>query len=1524
MATITYLAGANTTDMWLPSVSEAELLGLIDSQVLSYGYSPGPSSYTSGDFTFDVTWYVGESHPEFGVFYYYYFSGITFQNAISIELDANYTVIYQDSWFEVLRDVPGTFQATDIYVDTAWPLHDFSTGDTFVGNEYDNRIFSEQEFSSLRATNSHPGFPEHYVRGDDTILAGGGNDIISTGYGSDSVSGGSGFDFYEAFGHRSEQLFWWDWNNSGIPDGLSWVLPDDVGILINVSSTSLNLASILGQISAPDGADFNVLFPQLSVVSSLAAGSSIDSFQLSDETPDELESIEGVQGSNYDDLIVASNGNGETHPDWGTPGGLAYGQGGDDVMISSAGTLFMAGGQGSDLMIGREGNDVFNGDEDDDSIFGGAGGDALWGGHGVDYLDGQDDFDWFNTYNEGAGVRANLSVDSFDLNFVFSQTNYGDAVLLIPATISALIGERTIYDASSIYESAGTTDTIVNVEGVNGTPYGDVLIAYGASDYSAEGMGPGGLVYGENGDDLIVAGDGTSFASGGLGNDLIVTFGESRVYANGDENDDIMLGGQGEDHFQGGSGNDHLYGGAGSDDLYGDEDHDVIHGGAGADELVGGEGNDTMFGGAGGDLFTIERGSDSDHGNNHIYSGTTETDSSDLLGNNIVDYGSAAKSLFAIRWQAPASGPGFQITVTHESGGTDVLHFMDTVRFQNGAETFTQADIAAAGFLGHMAMALNGAFEAIGGVVPPEFGSEGFQRFFQWLSLAETVAELGAEWATQDDLESAIRRAFVVGAREAFDHVAGQTRDWVDENVLSHLPQSIRDEANTRMDEIQARLRQDTLEAADSIGAAYAQASQDLGEAIGEYLFDLYDSMNSSIEREYSDFLPNQTPTQDFQNNFNIDEIILDSQFAPPPPVTPLPSTPEQVTPTEEPETLYLLQLDSTVTGTLAALDGDTIYNFGTGDILNIEGESFSQNALTVTMGSAILDIDVDGDETPDATIRLSGDFTAATFVVSPSGNSTAIFMLPLQTGTIGDDSLEGTTGDDTIDGLAGNDSISGLSGNDNLVGGDGNDTLSGGVGADSLFGGDGDDLLRLGNGQESIDGGADNDTLEVDLTGATTDFSFLPFVNLATGQAGATDLIVPLDTIENVENVVFIGNFHVELTGDGGANYLQGGAGDDTIDGGAGDDTLFGGVGADSLFGGDGDDLLRLGNGQESIDGGAGNDTLEVDLTGATSFSFLPFINLATGQVGATDIVVPLDTVVNVENVVFIGNFHVELTGDGIGNYLQGGAGDDTIDGGAGDDTLMGDTGADQLTGGDGFDIISYAGATQRARVDFLNDVAGNGRAAAGDLFTELDPGRVVDVEGVIGTDFDDLLMTDLSNNSLDGGLGNDILRGRKGRDTMTGGDGNDELDGGKGRDRMEAGDGDDTMIGRRGLDNMRGGTGNDTLDGGTSNDILVGGRGNDVLIGGDDNDTIQGNQGDDVFVFADGHGVDIVLDFEATNDNEKLDFSGLSSISDIAAFGLAASQVGADVLIDTGGGKSILLLNVLESDLDAADVIF
>ncbi|MEX0282836.1 MAG: spondin domain-containing protein, partial [Arenibacterium sp.] len=62
----------------------------------------------------------------------------------------------------------------------------------------------------------------------------------------------------------------------------------------------------------------------------------------------------------------------------------------------------------------------------------------------------------------------------------------------------------------------------------------------------------------------------------------------------------------------------------------------------------------------------------------------------------------------------------------------------------------------------------------------------------------------------------------------------------------------------------------------------------------------------------------------------------------------------------------------------------------------------------------------------------------------------------------------------------------------------------------------------------------------------------------------------------------------------EGGNDVLSGGAGDDVIDGGRGNDLLRGQVGRDTLDGGDGADRLFGGRGQDTADGGAGNDRIE------------------------------------------------------------------------------------------------------------------------------------------------------------------------------------------------------------------------------------------------------------------------------------------------------------------------------------------
>lgn len=98
-----------------------------------------------------------------------------------------------------------------------------------------------------------------------------------------------------------------------------------------------------------------------------------------------------------------------------------------------------------------------------------------------------------------------------------------------------------------------------------------------------------------------------------------------------------------------------------------------------------------------------------------------------------------------------------------------------------------------------------------------------------------------------------------------------------------------------------------------------------------------------------------------------------------------------------------------------------------------------------------------------------------------------------------------------------------------------------------------------------------------------------------------------------------------------------------------------------------------------------------------------------------------------------------------------------------------------------------------------------------------------------------------------LNGGGGDDLLKGGAGRDAISGGGGDDRLVGGSGDDDIDGGDDDDRLLGRVGADHLKGGAGDDVLRGGGGVDHLAGGEGNDLLAGGAGDDTALGGAGDD-----------------------------------------------------------------------------
>ncbi len=213
-------------------------------------------------------------------------------------------------------------------------------------------------------------------------------------------------------------------------------------------------------------------------------------------------------------------------------------------------------------------------------------------------------------------------------------------------------------------------------------------------------------------------------------------------------------------------------------------------------------------------------------------------------------------------------------------------------------------------------------------------------------------------------------------------------------------------------------------------------------------------------------------------------------------------------------------------------------------------------------------------------------------------------------------------------------------------------------------------------------------------------------------------------------------------------ASYLDGGSNSDSLTGAGVGDMFFGGAAADTLKGGAGDDVLRGGAGNDTLDGGAGIDMLDFsDATGGINFTLVQ--SSANTQVNLSSVGLDTDTYSNMEGVIGT-KYGDTLTGSGGNDILRGGAGNDIIDGGAGIDLL---------------DFSDAAGAIAFTLTQSITNTVANltGVGLGSDTYRNM--------EGVIGSAFNDTLI---------GSAGNDVLRGGAGNDTLLGGDGNDILIGG------------------------------------------------------------------------------------------------------------------------------------------------
>jgi len=583
------------------------------------------------------------------------------------------------------------------------------------------------------------------------------------------------------------------------------------------------------------------------------------------------------------------------------------------------------------------------------------------------------------------------------------------------------------------------------------------------------------------------------------------------------------------------------------------------------------------------------------------------------------------------------------------------------------------------------------------------------------------------------------------------------------------------------------------------------------------------------------------------------------------------------------------------------ALQGGTVVVNGLFATTTIEHADAGVDQLEINAGGGNDRIDASAFPAGSMLLTLDGG----------AGNDTLI-------GGAGVDVLRGGDGNDTVTGGRGNDMAFLGAGNDTFtwVPGEGSDVVEGQAGFDTLkFAGanvnENVDISANGgrvlfhrdpvnismdlNGVERIDfaalGGADNVVVH-DLSGTDArqvDIDLAGSVGSNAGD-GAQDQVTVMGTAGNDAitvaqhgDAVIVHGLTAEVTiehaeAQNDTLVVDGGAGDDVIDasglgaghiglqlqGGDGADELIGSAGNDLVIGGRGNDVAFLGAGDDTFTWvpGEGSDRVE----GQAGFDTLKFVGAGGDE--------NIDISDNGGRVLFhrdAANISMDLNSVERIDFAA-------LDGA--DSVVVHDlsgTGVKQVN-------VDLAKSLGGDTADVKQDKVTADGTTGDDAITVSQSGSAVTVDG---------LPSQLNVDHADAGL--DFL-------TIEGGAGNDVID----ASGMPAASVKLVLNGGNGNDVLRGGAGDDTLNGGDGNDVLAGGGGLDVLNGG---------AGSDIFE----HGQVTIEDFQAGAGGDKIDLHGVAGATDFASVLTHAQDVGGNVLLDFGAGEQMTLDHVNVASLHA-----
>jgi len=1145
--------------------------------------------------------------------------------------------------------------------------------------------------------------------------------------------------------------------------------------------------------------------------------------------------------------------------------------------------------------IGANGNDTLTGGGGNDSFTGGAGADRLTGGAGSDTA---------NYGSSAAGITVNLNLAS-------AQVSGGDANGDILSGIESIVGTNfadklTGNAAANALAGGGNNDTLIGGAGADSLDGG---AGADTADYSGSkagitikfsgGTGSGGdatgdtlasieTVIGSKFNDTFVENDDAHTISGGAGIDLV-------DYSVSDAIDvDLSSGGPQNGGFAAGDvliDIESIIGGAGSDKITGNSASNKLVGGAdkGADTLASGAGgDDTLLGGEGEDLITITA----------------------VTAKDQIDGGSKAKDAD----EDVVEIDKLEISGDHSLGVTlaaTTIQNIEEIKFIDGFDYSFKAHNAT----NSSKLLIDGSELGVGSTLKFDASAEtGNSYVFRGGADADTLtggkgidlldfSKAGAG-AVADLSDSTLNDGTALGDVYArIENIRGSDLD----DVLTGDKGNNILEGGTGDDQLFGGAGNDTLSGGRDLLIVDDKTET---KAVGDDGFDFFDGGDGIDLISFA--ASKDAVIVDLLNGFGAGAAAGDGYV-----------NIENVIGTEKGDEIYGDASNNRIDGgdgddvlagdfgtdtllggkgadvflesVLTAKDridgGDDVDDLDTdaifeGDTLQLNGDFSAGLTLAAATARGIERIEAIGG-TGGYVLRLDNATNSSSLIVDASSLSDFdIFRLDGSKETINALTVFGGLGNDTIIGGGGADVLVGNFGADSLVGGKGSDTagyqnsfeavtvdlslktaqVSVGdaagdilVSIENLRGTDFDDVLLGDKNGNILEGGKGNDTLNGSLGADVASYENLGeavevfLLDSSKNKGGAAG-----DVYVSIEGAIGSSKDDT-ITGNGSANY---------IDGGEGNDTLIGGSGNDTVLGGKGNDRIEMGfglNAFDRIDGGkAGDDVVILDGNYSTNVTLgaLTLVNVERLELtagnnyrltlvdGNNDGGLLIDGSKLAEDEILVINgaaeksARLEVLGGGDNDIIVGGGGGDDFKGGAGSDLLIGNNGNDKISGDDGNDSISGgAGGDTIAGGAGVDTMLG---AAGDDVFDMLGNLTASDrIDG--GTEEDTLKLDgDYSKGIVFGALtmrNVEIIEVAAGNDyvlildQVTNG-GTMKIDGSK----LEAGD-DLTVNGAienkdsfliiagKGADSIVTGLGADTINGGFNADTLNGGGGIDTV---------------------------------------------------------------------------------------------